>query len=620
MQRRLGNIKTKPKKGTFIRLMKYVFKLHKFKLLLVILLMILSTVTNVGATYFIQKVVKVAVEMVNTKSTDFTQIISIITLMIILYLTSIVFTYLYLRIMVTVGQDTLFKIRNDLFKHMMTLPLKFYDTNSHGDLMSRFTNDVDATRQMISQSLPNLITTSLMIVGYLAIMIITSPLLSILSLVMTVVLITTNRKISKSSHKYFFNQQKSLGEVNGFIEEMIEGQKVVKVFRQEDKVISRFEKINEELYQNGTKSAKRMGMVIPITINMGYLTYAITALVGSYLISKEYMTIDQLVGYMLYTRNFISPINQFSQQLNFVNLALAGASRIFDIFDQVSEVNEGKIKLVNVKKENNKLIEVNENTNMWAWKKEDNTLVELLGDVRFENVTFSYNENKEILHNISLYAKPGQKIAFVGATGAGKTTITNLINRFYEIQKGVITYDGIDIKDINKNDLRRSLGMVLQDTSLFEKTIIENIRYGKLDATDEEVIEACKIANAHEFIMKLPDGYNTLITDNGTNLSQGQRQLLSIARAVLSNPPVLILDEATSSIDTYTEKLIQNAMDELMKNRTVFVIAHRLSTIRNSKAIMVLENGNIIERGNHADLIGLRGRYYQLYTGLFELE
>lgn len=620
MQRRLGNIKTKPKKGTFIRLMKYVFKLHKFKLLLVILLMILSTVTNVGATYFIQKVVKVAVEMVNTKSTDFTQIISIITLMIILYLTSIVFTYLYLRIMVTVGQDTLFKIRNDLFKHMMTLPLKFYDTNSHGDLMSRFTNDVDATRQMISQSLPNLITTSLMIVGYLAIMIITSPLLSILSLVMTVVLITTNRKISKSSHKYFFNQQKSLGEVNGFIEEMIEGQKVVKVFRQEDKVISRFEKINEELYQNGTKSAKRMGMVIPITINMGYLTYAITALVGSYLISKEYMTIDQLVGYMLYTRNFISPINQFSQQLNFVNLALAGASRIFDIFDQVSEVNEGKIKLVNVKKENNKLIEVNENTNMWAWKKEDNTLVELLGDVRFENVTFSYNENKEILHNISLYAKPGQKIAFVGATGAGKTTITNLINRFYEIQKGVITYDGINIKDINKDDLRKSLGMVLQDTSLFEKTIMENIRYGKLDASDEEVIEACKVANAHDFIMKLPDGYNTLITDNGTNLSQGQRQLLSIARAVLSNPPVLILDEATSSIDTYTEKLIQNAMDELMKNRTVFVIAHRLSTIRNSKAIMVLENGNIIERGNHADLIGLRGRYYQLYTGLFELE
>lgn len=620
MQRRLGNIKTKPKKGTFIRLMKYVFKLHKFKLLLVILLMILSTVTNVGATYFIQKVVKVAVEMVNTKSTDFTQIISIITLMIILYLTSIVFTYLYLRIMVTVGQDTLFKIRNDLFKHMMTLPLKFYDTNSHGDLMSRFTNDVDATRQMISQSLPNLITTSLMIVGYLAIMIITSPLLSILSLVMTVVLITTNRKISKSSHKYFFNQQKSLGEVNGFIEEMIEGQKVVKVFRQEDKVISRFEKINEELYQNGTKSAKRMGMVIPITINMGYLTYAITALVGSYLISKEYMTIDQLVGYMLYTRNFISPINQFSQQLNFVNLALAGASRIFDIFDQVSEANEGKIKLVNVKKENNTLIEVKENTNMWAWKKEDNTLVELLGDVRFENVTFSYNENKEILHNISLYAKPGQKIAFVGATGAGKTTITNLINRFYEIQKGVITYDGINIKDINKDDLRKSLGMVLQDTSLFEKTIMENIRYGKLDASDEEVIEACKVANAHDFIMKLPDGYNTLITDNGTNLSQGQRQLLSIARAVLSNPPVLILDEATSSIDTYTEKLIQNAMDELMKNRTVFVIAHRLSTIRNSKAIMVLENGNIIERGNHADLIGLRGRYYQLYTGLFELE
>lgn len=613
------NAKRAPK-GTFIRLLKHLFKMHGAKLLLVLLFIIISTLTNVGATYTIQYVISSAQNMVDTGSNDFSQVVMYILLMILLYGTSVVFAYVYLRMMVTIGQDTLVDLRHQLFKKTMSLPLIYFDTNQHGDIMSRFTNDVDATRQMISQSLPALAVSIMTILGYLIAMVITSPLLSVVMLFLTAILFFVVRMISRSSKKYFHSQQQSLGKVNGYIEEMIEGQKVVKVFRHENKAINDFNVLNEKLYQDARSATLRAGALIPLTVNLGYLTFAVVAMFGSYLITQNMLTISALIGFLLFTRNFTSPMNQMSQQTNFVQMALSGAARIFSVLDLEAEEDLGTVTLVNATYKDNKLTESNAVTNQWAWKKQDGSLTLLAGDVHFKNVDFSYVAPKKILKDISLYAKPGQKIAFVGATGAGKTTITNLINRFYDIQEGTITYDGIAIKDIKKSSLRQSLGIVLQDTTLFTGTVMENIRYGNLKATDVSVIEASKLAKAHDFIEKLPQGYDTILTHNGESLSQGQRQLLSIARAALANPPVLILDEATSSIDTHTEKLIQEGMDRLMDGRTVFVIAHRLSTIKNAKAIIVLEEGKIIERGNHQDLLAQKGRYHQLYTGVFELE
>ena len=612
--------KSKSKKGTFMRLLSIVFRENKFKLILVILFMIIATFSNVGAMSTIQNVLDKALEMLETGSTDFTAITTLILIMVGLYSANIIFGYCHLRIMTSVGQDSLLYIRENLFTHMMGLPLKYFDTNKHGDIMSRYTNDVDATRQMISQSLPQLTTSILLMIGYLTAMFLTSWILSIFTLIFSALLILITRIISKRTRKYFIAQQKNVGALNGYIEEMIEGQKVIKVFKHENEAIADFSKLNRQVTDAARISSARSGMLIPITVNMGYLSFAIAAVLGGLLVFNNMLTVPALVAYLLFTRQFTGPVNQMGQQLNSVQMALAGASRIFDVMDLEKEIDQGHVTLVHTTyDENNQLIETKDKTNQWAWKDNDK-LTPLTGDVIFQHVNFGYDDSRLILKDISLFAKPGQKIAFVGSTGAGKTTITNLINRFYEIESGTITFDGINIKDIKKDSLRKSLGIVLQDTHLFQTTVRENIRYGKLDATDNEVIEAAKLANAHEFILKLPRGYDTIITDDGANLSQGQRQLLSIARAAISNPPVLILDEATSSIDTYTERLIQEGMDKLMEGRTVFVIAHRLSTIKNSKAIIILEEGKIIERGNHEYLIDLKGVYYRLFTGDFELE
>ncbi len=614
------NKKAKAKKGTLTRLLSIVFRENQLKLILVILFMIIATFSNVGAMSTIQNVLDKALEMLETGSTDFTAITTLILIMVGLYSANIIFGYCHLRIMTSVGQDSLLYIRENLFTHMMGLPLKYFDTNKHGDIMSRYTNDVDATRQMISQSLPQLTTSILLMIGYLTAMFLTSWILSIFTLIFSALLILITRIISKRTRKYFIAQQKNVGALNGYIEEMIEGQKVIKVFKHENQAIADFSKLNRQVTDAARISSARSGMLIPITVNMGYLSFAIAAVLGGLLVFNNMLTVPALVAYLLFTRQFTGPVNQMGQQLNSVQMALAGASRIFDVMDLEKEIDLGHVTLVNTTyDENNQLIETQEKTNQWAWKNNDQ-LTPLTGDVIFEHVNFGYDDSRLILKDISLFAKPGQKIAFVGSTGAGKTTITNLINRFYEIESGTITFDGIDIKDIKKDSLRKSLGIVLQDTHLFQTSVRENIRYGKLDATDNEVIEAAKLANAHEFILKLPRGYDTIITDDGANLSQGQRQLLSIARAAISNPPVLILDEATSSIDTYTERLIQEGMDKLMEGRTVFVIAHRLSTIKNSKAIIILEEGKIIERGNHEYLIDLKGVYYRLFTGDFELE
>lgn len=607
-------------KGTFSRLLGMVFKRHKFKIVLVIIFMLISTFSNAGAMASIQNVLDEAIKMVETGSTDFSGVAKLIMTMIILYGITIVFRYSHLRIMTDVGQDSLLHIRESLFTHMMSLPIQYFDTNKHGDVMSRYTNDVDATRQMISQSLPQLLTSVLMMISYMIAMILTSWLLSIFTILFSSLLILITRLISRGTRKYFIAQQANIGQLNGYIEEMIEGQKVVKVFRHEKEAIKGFSELNRKVADTARISMSRSGMLIPLTVNMGYLSFSIAAILGGILVLNGHMTVPALVTYLLFTRLFTGPTNQMGQQLNFVQMALAGASRIFAVLDMEKEVDNGDVTLVNVEyDEDGKLVETTKKTNIWAWKDKDK-LIKLEGEVILTNVDFGYSSDRLILKDVSLYAKPGQKIALVGSTGAGKTTITNLINRFYEINSGSITFDGIELKRIKKDSLRRSLGIVLQDTHLFNTTVRENIRYGKLDATDEEVIAAAKLANAHEFILKLPKGYDTIITDDGDNLSQGQRQLLSIARAAISNPPVLILDEATSSIDTYTEKLIQDGMDKLMEGRTVFVIAHRLSTIKNSDAIIILEDGRIIERGDHDELIEQKGVYYQLFTGVFELE
>ena len=567
------------------------------------------------------------VPMMSQSSPDFGPLIKALMKLAMFYVAGILMTYAYNRIMVNVSQGTMKKIRIDLFTHMESLPIKYFDTHAHGDIMSIYTNDTDTLRQMIGQSMPQLVNSAVTIVSVFISMIILNIPLTILTVLMVGLMMFTTGKVASKAGAYFGKQQKSIGELNGFIEEMMEGQKVVKVFCHEKESIERFNELNEELFNSANNANGFANILMPINNNLGNLGYVVCAIFGSILAIGKVgsFTLGGLASFLQLNKSFTQPISQVSQQLNAVVMALAGAERVFNLMDEKPEVDDGCVTLVNAKEDKNGNIEeCEEHTGVWAWKypRKDGstTLTKLQGNVVFNDVDFGYNEEKTILHHIKLYAEPGQKIAFVGATGAGKTTITNLINRFYDIQDGKIRYDGININKIKKADLRRSLGIVLQDTHLFTGTVADNIRYGKLDATDEEVIKAAKLANAHGFISRLPQGYDTVLTGDGGSLSQGQRQLLAIARAAIADPPVLILDEATSSIDTRTEHLVQDGMDSLMLGRTTFVIAHRLSTVRNSDAIMVLELGRIIERGNHNSLIAKGGKYYQLYTGAFELE
>lgn len=609
-----------------LRVLKETIKHYKFQCLIVLLLIFVSAFCNTYGSVFLQTLIDDYITPL-TQSADpnYGGLAKAILFLASIYALGILSTYIWNRVMINISLGTLNDTRESLFKHMESLPIAFFDQNAHGDIMSVYTNDTDTLRQLISQSIPQLVSSVSMMVFVLISMLIMSAPLTSVTIIMGALMILASRMITKRSGKYFREQQASLGKVNGFIEEMMEGSKVVKVFTHEEQAIRDFEKVNNELFEASTNANKFANILMPIIMNMGYISYVLTAFVGAFFALHGYfgISIGTIASFLLLNRQFTNPIGQISQQINAVIMAGAGANRIYNILDTPSETDEGIVTLVNVKKENGEWVECKENTGHWCWRHPRPNgkvqLVELKGDVRFEDVTFGYTKKKVILHDISLFAKPGQKIAFVGATGAGKTTITNLINRFYDIQKGMITYDGIDIKLIKKPDLRRSLGMVLQDSTLFSGTIMDNIRFGKLDASDEECIAAAKLANADEFIKHLEHGYNTYIHGTGESLSQGQRQLLTIARAAVANPPVLILDEATSSIDTRTERIVQEGMDKLMEGRTVFVIAHRLSTIQNSNAIMVLENGRIIERGDHDELIKQKGVYYQLYTGAFEL-
>lgn len=616
--------KPKNARKTLGRILKYLFR-FKLQLVVVAIAIIVSAAANVAGTYFLKPIInQYIVPFIGSENPDMSGFVSIISRLCVIYLFGVIASYTYNRLMLNISTATLYKIRVDLFTHMETLPIKYFDTHTHGELMSRYTNDTDTLREMLSHGIPNLFSSFLTVAGVFIMMLILSPVLTILVVLMLAIMLFVIGKIGGKSSMFFKRQQKEIGKVNGYIEEMIEGQKVVKVFSHEDTIKSEFEQLNEELCKAATNANTFANILMPIMGNLSYVHYALTAAVGAIMAIGGHIDIGTIASFLQYTRSFSQPITMISQQLNSVLNALAGAERIFELIDEKPEVDEGFVELVYVNKdENGKLAEEACPTGMWAWKQPDSDrgvkYTEVKGDVRFEDVTFGYEENNTVLDGISLYAKPGQKIAFVGSTGAGKTTITNLINRFYDVPDGKIRYDGININKIKKADLRRSLSMVLQDTHLFTGTVMENIRYGKLDATDDEVINAAKLANAHSFIKHLPQGYNTMLTSDGANLSQGQRQLLAIARAAVSNPPVLILDEATSSIDTRTEALIEKGMDTLMEGRTVFVIAHRLSTVRNSDAIMVLEQGRIIERGDHDDLIAARGKYYQLYTGMFEL-
>ncbi|MGG7178336.1 ABC transporter ATP-binding protein [Clostridium paraputrificum] len=624
-----GKPKVKNPMLIFKRLLKYMGKEYAIHCIAVFALIIVSSITSVIGTFFMKSLIDVyIIPFLNTQNVDFGPLFIVLCKMAAMYCIGVAATWGYSRIMINVSQGTMKKIRDDLFKHMETLPIKYFDTHAHGDIMSIYTNDIDTLRQMMSQSIPQLIASVVTIVSVFFSMIVLNIPLTILTLVMVALMIFVTKKIAGKSGKYFGEQQRNIGKVNGYIEEMIEGQKVVKVFCHEEKNIEDFNKINEELNHSANNANKFANILMPIIGNMGHMSYVITAIIGSALAIAKVggFTLGGLASFLQFNKSFNQPIAQISQQLNSVIMALAGAERVFTLFDEKSEDDEGYVTLVNAKiNEDGSITEVKERTGVWAWKhyhKEDDTTTysKLEGDVVFDHVDFGYNDEKIILKDIEIYAKPGEKIAFVGATGAGKTTITNLINRFYDIQDGKIRYDGININKIKKDDLRRSLGIVLQDTHLFTGTVMENIRFGKLDATDEEVIAAAKLANADYFIDHLPEGYNTILTGDGGNLSQGQRQLLAIARAAVANPPVLILDEATSSIDTRTEKIVQEGMDKLMEGRTVFVIAHRLSTIKNSDVIMVLDSGRIIERGSHDKLIDRKGVYYQLYTGMIEQE
>lgn len=616
------------------RIFGYLSVKHRLMMLGVVLCIVVASLANVASSLFLNSLIDEYIEpMLLSGSTDFSGLIKMLIKMALIFLCGIAATFIQNRIMIVVAQGALKNVRDEMFTHMQTLPIKYFDTNSFGDMMSRYTNDADTLRQMISQSIPQALTSAVTIVSTFVAMISLSLPLTAVVIVSVFLMLTVTGKVAGQSGKYFFKQQNSLGDVNGYIEEMMTGQKVVKVFCHEEKSKEEFDKKNDELFENAYSANKFANMLGPINNNLGHLQYVIIAIVGCILAVLTNtvpltgllaITTGNVASFLQLSKSFTMPINQISQQLNSVVIAMAGAKRIFELIDAESEKDEGYVTLVNAKEIDGEITETKERTGMWAWKHphEDGTTTytKLLGEVRMFDVDFGYTEEKTVLKNITLYAEPGQKVAFVGATGAGKTTITNLINRFYDIADGKIRYDGININKIKKSDLRKSLGIVLQDTNLFTGTVKENIRYGNLEATDEQIIEAAKLANAHSFIERLPDGYDTVLTGNGANLSQGQRQLISIARAAVADPPVMILDEATSSIDTRTEALVQKGMDALMKGRTVFVIAHRLSTVRNSDVIMVLDKGVIIERGSHDDLIEKKGKYYQLYTGAFELQ
>jgi len=605
------------------RLLAYMFREYKWHCILVLICIITGVLANVQGTMFMKSLIdEYITPFLLTDNPDFMPLAKAIGRVACFYMVGVVAVYIQNRIMVIVTQGTQRDLRNELFEHMQKLPVKYFDTHSHGDIMSIYTNDIDTLRQMISQSIPQVINSAFTVVSVFISMCILSMPLTVLTLVMVAVVLTATKYVTGQSGKYFMQQQLNIGKLNGYIEEMMNGQKVVKVFCHEEENIERFKELNNALYESADRAHAFANVLGPINAQLGNVSYVLCAIVGGVLALNRVggFTLGGLASFLTFNKSFNQPINQVSQQLNSIVMALAGAERVFRLLDEAPEVDAGHVTLVNVKEVDGHLTECEERTGRWAWKNEDQEtglveFTEVKGDINFTGVDFGYSEDKIVLHDIKMYATPGQKIAFVGSTGAGKTTITNLINRFYDIQDGKITYDGININDIKKNDLRRSLGIVLQDTHLFTGTVKDNIRYGKLDATDEEVVAAARLANADGFIRRLPQGYDTMLTGDGANLSQGQRQLLAIARAAVADPPVLILDEATSSIDTRTERIVQDGMDRLMHGRTTFVIAHRLSTVRNSDCIMVLEQGHIIERGPHDELIEEKGRYYQLYTG-----